>query len=82
MSHVKKSTFHLLILFSTVTIVALTYLSLLVGCIMDQSILPPFGGGWRCYVACAVAVWALPFGGLLFLCLPTFARWLAEKLAI
>jgi hypothetical protein len=44
------------ILAATLAIFTLIGLSLLTGWAMDQSISPPFGGGWCCYVACAAAV--------------------------
>jgi hypothetical protein len=65
---------------ATLAIVALTSLSLFMGWAMDHSILPPYGGGWRCYVACMEAVWTLPIGGVLLACLPSFARWLTGRL--
>ena len=36
---------------------AVTSLGVFVGWAMDQSLMPPIGGGWRCYAACIAAVW-------------------------
>ena len=38
-------------------VAAATGLGVIFGWAMDQSHMPPFGGGWRCYAACIAAVW-------------------------
>jgi len=37
----------------------ITLLGVLVGWAMDQSLIPPQGGGWRCYASCIASVWGL-----------------------
>ena len=36
---------------------AVTGLGVIVGWAMNQSLMPPFGGGWRCYAGCIAMVW-------------------------
>jgi hypothetical protein len=55
-------------------VVGLLRLSYFVGWAMDNSILPPFGGGWRCYVFCFIAVWAIPVGAVFILSLPVLLQ--------
>jgi hypothetical protein len=38
---------------------AVTGVGMLFGWLMDQSLLPSGGGGWRCYWQCIVSVWLL-----------------------
>ena len=36
---------------------AVTGLGIIFGWAMDQSLMPPLGGGWRCYAGCIAMVW-------------------------
>ena len=36
---------------------AVTGLGVIVGWAMNQSLMPPFGGGWRSYAGCIAMVW-------------------------
>ena len=36
---------------------AVTGWGIIFGWAMDQSLMPPLGGGWRCYAACIAVVW-------------------------
>ena len=36
---------------------AVTGFGVIFGWAMDQSLMPPLGGGWRCYAACIALVW-------------------------
>ncbi|MDY0166416.1 MAG: hypothetical protein RBS80_07720 [Thermoguttaceae bacterium] len=38
---------------------AVTGVGVIFGWAMDQSLMPPFGGGWRCYAACVAIAWGL-----------------------
>ena len=64
-----------------ITGVGVTFL----GWVMDQSLLPFYGGRCRCYVASVVCVWAMVFLPLLAAGIPfgaaAFARWLTDKIS-
>jgi hypothetical protein len=69
----------------TLFAIAITGLGVFYGSVMDGSLFPPSGGGWRCYVDCVAAAWGLvlllaltasvPFGTA------AFARWLTGKIS-
>ena len=65
----------------TLAVVGLIRLSLVVGWTFDNSILPPFGGGWPCYRSAFIGVFALPVGVILLACLPSFAKRVARIIA-
>jgi hypothetical protein len=46
------------------------------GWAMDQSMLPPYGGGWRCYAACFAAVWTPFIAAYGLWLLPRLCRWI------
>ncbi len=47
---------------------------------MDQSHMPPFGGGWRCYAACIALVWGLVFVVSLPVLVSRFGKAVARRL--
>ncbi|HEY5315831.1 MAG TPA: hypothetical protein VIK18_25100, partial [Pirellulales bacterium] len=69
------------ILVCTVFAIAITGLGVFYGLLMDGSLFPPSGGGWRCYVDCVIVVWVIvlvpgiPFGAA------AFARWLTDRIS-
>jgi hypothetical protein len=60
-----------------VVAVAVTYLGMVVGWAMDNSMFPPYGGGWRCYAACLAAVWTPFMAAYGLWSLPKLCRWIA-----
>ena len=68
------------IVVATVAAVLITALGVFSGWAMDGSLLPPSGGGWRCYRDCIVIVWSFPIAGLGLWSLPAFCRWLTRLL--
>jgi len=62
---------------------AVTGVGIFFGWVMDQSLMPPFGGGWRCYAACITTVWGFAVIVLLPVLVSRFgkvaARWLVER---
>ena len=59
---------------------AVTGLGVIVGWAMDQSLMPPFGGGWRCYAACIAMVWGFAVVVLLPVLLSRFGKAVTRRL--
>jgi hypothetical protein len=66
-------------------VLAITGAGVFLGWVSDQSLLPFYGGGWRCYVGSVVCVWAMVLLPLLVAGIPfgaaVFARWLTNKIS-
>ena len=48
---------HAGIVAGALALAAVTSLGVIFGWAMDKSLMPPFGGGWRCYAACIAMAW-------------------------
>ena len=56
----------------------ITALGTYAGWAMDHSLMPPYGGGWRCYLVCIACVWAIPLGVTAIASVPGLCRLLAR----
>jgi hypothetical protein len=61
--------------------VALTGFGVFLGWAMDQSLIPPYGGGWPCYAACVAHVWGFAFVLSLPVLVSRFGKAVAWRLA-
>jgi hypothetical protein len=61
-------------------VAAATGLGVIFGWAMDQSHMPPFGGGWRCYAVCIALVWGLVFVVSLPVLVSRFGKAVARRL--
>ena len=61
-------------------VAAATGLGEILGWAMDQSHMPPFGGGWRCHAACIAAVWGFALIVLLPVLVSIFGKATAHRL--
>jgi hypothetical protein len=58
-----------------------TALGTFVGWVMNDSLLPPGGGGLACYVHCIATVLLLPAGVVAISVVPAVCRWVTRVLA-
>jgi hypothetical protein len=65
---------------SALGVAAATGLGVIFGWVMDQSTMPPFGGGWRCYVVCIATVWGIAATVLLPVLVSRFGKFAARRL--
>jgi hypothetical protein len=61
-------------------VAAATGLGVIFGWVMDQSTMPTFGGGWRCYVVCIATVWGIAATVLLPVLVSRFGKAVARRL--
>jgi len=61
-------------------VAAATGLGEILGWAMDQSHMPPFGGGWRCHAACIAVVWGFALIVLLPVLVSIFGKATAHRL--
>ena len=59
---------------------AVTGLGVIVGWAMNQSLMPPFGGGWRCYTGCIAMVWGFAVVVSLPVLVSRFGKAVARRL--
>jgi len=59
---------------------AVTGLGIIFGWAMDQSLMPPLGGGWRCYAACIAVVWGFALIVLLPVLVSRFGKAATRRL--
>ena len=59
---------------------AVTGLGVIVGWAMNQSLMPPFGGGWRCYAGCIAMAWGFAVVVSLPVLVSRFGKAVARRL--
>ena len=71
---------HTGIVAGALALAAVTGLGVIVGWAMNQSLMPPFGGGWRCYAGCIAMVWGFALIVLLPVLVSIFGKATAHRL--
>ena len=64
----------------TLGVAAASGLGAIFGWAMDQSLMPPFGGGWRCYAGCIAMVWGFAVVVSLPVLVSRFGKAVARRL--